>query len=189
MLQNIIMILLLSLTLQAKTIKERTKECDSGSGLACLIVADAYDSGFYLDIKKKMYVKKDPKKALLFYHNACNYHSSKACNKIGLVYQNGLLGSKVYKKRATHYFKRSCKAKYAKGCLNLGLSYLHGVGVKENINAAAGYFKKGCSFGLKQSCDKYKTAFKKSLKENANILKACSDGNISQCYFIGMIYK
>jgi len=189
--KKILLILLLMSSLQAKTIKERTKECDSGYGLACLMVAGTYEIGSYFDELVKKYIKKDSKKAFLFYDKACKVNSSLGCAKIGEMYHYARGVEKDITK-ATTFYTKACRKSEGSACTGLGLIHLE----QNHQTKALKYFKQGCELENGEGCYHYALAFEKGLGLPQNDKKAlhyyyesCNKYSSNGCNKMGLIYQ
>lgn len=85
-----------------------------------------------------------------FFKKACELNHATSCNTLGLR-----LNEKGKSKQARTFFDRSCSLQYGEGCHGLAYLLHEGKGGNKNINKAKYYFKKGCDFGYKNSCQNF----------------------------------
>lgn len=145
---------------------------------------------------KALYEDRQYVAAIPLLDKSCTAGSSDACEKLGLVYEEGKGVSKDYS-QALALYSKACDAGNADGCNGLGTMYDVGRGVaKDDANAVALYTK-ACDAGSAEGCtdlgtmnlagrgvDKqdYPTAIKL-------FSKACDAGSGNGCFYLGSMYS
>ncbi len=128
------------------------------------------------------------------FQKACDRGERKACNSLGLMYDNGE-GVPKDLNRAQGLFKRACDAGGHGGCLNLGLLYFRGEEVPKDLDRAAALFKRACDAGGAAGCNNLGLMYHngegmpKDLKRSVDLYKrACGDGGPAGCTNLGSMY-
>lgn len=98
----------------------------------------AYDSGKY-------------KRAFKLYEKACNYGDNRACDHLGILYNNGL-GVKKDIIKANELFEKACNHGIGSGCGYLASSYESGDGVNKDVSKAIKLYEKGCDLENGSAC-------------------------------------
>lgn len=113
------------------------KSCDLKFGVSCLNLGNTY-------------LHNDKIKAAEYFKKACDYgrfDEGEGC------YMFGALHLTKDKSITFEYYKKACDRHYGEGCYDVGLYYAVGEGVTKSMTTAKDYFKKGCKYGHKSSCN------------------------------------
>lgn len=113
------------------------KGCNLKFGTACLNLGNTY-------------LNNDNIKAAEYFKKACDYghyDEGEGCYLFGALHLN------KDKSITFEYYKKACDKHYGEGCYAVGLHYAAGEGVIMNMTTAKDYFKKGCKYGHKSSCN------------------------------------
>jgi TPR repeat protein len=102
------------------------------------------------------FVAKDETKALLYYQTAAKLGDAEAQNFLGVIYLEGLCGTKKNTKKAIQLFEKSAKSQNSDSLYNLGFIYLKGKGVPQDVNAAFDYFQQGALLGHVEAANEMK---------------------------------
>lgn len=113
------------------------------NSFACNEIGYAYQWG--IDIKKNL------KKANIYYRKGCNLGNTGACNNLAYSYEKGLGMVKNYD-MAIKLYTNACSKKNGISCNNLAYIYYD---IKNDLKSAKKYFKKSCDLGYKVACKKY----------------------------------
>jgi len=216
MLQKTVMILLFSLSLQAKMIHTYEKECRNGDGLACMIIADSYQHGSFYD----MPIKKEINKAVRYFKKGCSLGLEKSCNQykstfakslktnagilqacqeghIQQCYYMGMIYKEIQKDplQAIAYLDTACKGGAASACLQLGSIYLEDNSVKTDFNKAIKYYTIACDNNISNACMGLGMIYDSKLDTQIDYKKAmyyyqkaCDMKNYNGCNAIGVFY-
>lgn len=124
-----------SKTYDAKIATYLEKACKSGLIKSCITLGDIYASG---DLES-FGVKKDIKKATLYYQKACDYNYADACLSLFKI-------TNIKK-----YSLKACVYGNAKACVKIAKEYED----MKNIKLAEKYYKKSCKLGYNYGCYAY----------------------------------
>lgn len=91
---------------------------------------------------------KDMRQALKNVLKACNSDPLKECNTIGKLDPN--------KHKTLDWCIQATNVRVGSSCLSAGNFFESGVGTKIDTNEALRVYKKGCDFGVQNSCEAYK---------------------------------
>ena len=126
---------------QAKASQYMQKGCDLGYSHSCYILGmyqlQGYGSG-----------AKDMRQALKNVLKACNNDPVKECNTIGKLDPN--------KHKTLDSCMQLTTLSIGSSCLTAGNFFESGVGTKIDTNEALRAYKRGCDFGVQNSCEAYK---------------------------------
>ncbi len=113
----------------------------------------------------------------------CSKGNSVACNRIGDLYESGMVVKKNITK-AKQYYQKSCQLKFGKGCHDLAQVFTK----EENYNKALEYYSEGCSLNNGDACSDLAFLFEKGKNIKLNYSqakkyykKACDLGNEISC--------
>jgi len=120
---------------------------------------DCADLGVIYE-KAELGVKRDFKKAIWYYRNACVAGNTEGCYKLGNMYYFARGVKRSYTK-AFQYYKRACEGlewRYGmpEGCNNLAVLYEKGRGVKKDRHRAKYYYKRACQYHYQPACSALK---------------------------------
>lgn len=86
------------------------------------------------------------------YETECNAGEAKGCNDLGVLYENGLGGSKNFYK-AYQLNKKGCELGDGWACAKVGEFYKEGKGISKNLRLSTEYYQKGCELNDGISCN------------------------------------
>ena len=82
----------------------------------------------------------------------CDNGDAKACNAIGIAYDEGKHNYPIDDYKAITFYRKSCDFGSAVGCSNLGLMYANGEGTSKDLHTALRFLDKGCNKGNSNAC-------------------------------------
>ena len=143
--KEILLIIALTLGMQASLIEELREECNNQNAKSCNSVAILYMSQ----------VKQDHVKAKVYYGKACDLNYAKGCIGLGNLYYLGQGVEQDYSK-AKVYFTKACELANSDGCNYLGDLYYTDQWLEYNASSAELYYDKSCTLGNKKGCGNLK---------------------------------
>lgn len=166
------------------------KACEVNVADSCHILSELYIMG--------LGVSKDINQSRKYIIKACEVEKiGESCYSVGLRYLKGYKGFMIDNTQSLLYFKKACEKRYSGGCTKVAFMYKNGIGVKQNMQQALRYYKKGCDIemypndvcadigllyyhgeGVEQS---YHDAF-------TYFQRACEHSSASGCYNLGVLY-
>ena len=136
---------------------------------------------------------KDPAKARLYYHKACEGGDAEGCNKLGVLWSNGNGGPKD-KAKARLYYHKACEGGDAEGCNKLGVFWSDGLGGPKDNTKSRSLYKKACEGGDAMGCNNLGTMWahglggpKDKAKARSLYKKTCEGGNFIGCELLGIV--
>lgn len=131
-----------------KAISLFEKSCSQNFIPGCTALGATYYSGLGK-------VQTDKKKGIEILTDACDKKEGGACGVLAYAYMMGD-GVQTDYKKAMKIFRLLCDKKNAEACHFAGDMFMQGWGVTQDFNLAAEHYARGCSYGLKKSCEEYK---------------------------------
>ncbi len=154
--KEILLIIVLTLGVQADLIENLKKKCNNQNGESCNSVAILYYTG---QDTKQSYAE-----AKAYYDKACDLNYAEGCTGLGNLFHLGQGIEQDYPK-AKVYFTKACMLGSSDGCSNLGDLYYSDDWMEYNVTNAELYYKKSCKIGSKRGCNN----LKKLLDDNRRI--------------------
>lgn len=139
--KEILLIITLTLGIQASLIEELKEKCNKQNAKSCNSVAV-----LYMSQAKQNYVK-----AKAYYGKACELNYAEGCSGLGNLYYLGQGVEQDYSK-AKIYFTQACELASSVGCNHLGDLYYTDQWLEYNTSSAEFYYGKSCTFGNKKGC-------------------------------------
>ncbi len=140
--KEILLIIALTLGVQASLIEELREECNKQNAKSCNSVAILYMNQ----------AEQGSVKAKVYYGKACDLNYSEGCVGLGNLYYLGQ-GVKQDYSKAKVYFTQACELANSDGCNDLGGLYYTDQWLEYNASSAEFYYDKSCTFGNKKGCD------------------------------------
>lgn len=117
--------------------------CQGGDGESCFLLGEVHRRGIG--------VSADPTLGFNFARESCAHGLPIGCARVGGSLITGE-GTVVDEGRARDAFERACRGRHPPSCAALGMLHQRGMGVPQNAEVAAHWFREACKLGHKEVC-------------------------------------
>ena len=118
----------------------------------------------------------------VYYGHACDFKNGSGCNKLGLLFEEGVGGYQQNFDKAAHYFAMACNFSEANGCNNLASLYEEGRGVTQDIFRAKTLYEKSCHLKNASGCFNLGHMYENAIGTRQNLIKAKESYGLSCDY-------
>lgn len=137
----------------------------------------------------------NPKKILNKHKNLCNANEAESCQKLGVIYEEGM-GIENNQSLAVEYYLKACALKDIDSCFDAGYLYDMGKGLPENNQEAIRLYRKSCDENHRVGCHNLALMYEDGEGTKADGMramqlyeKACKLEYSDSCYNLALIYE
>ncbi|MFT5661736.1 MAG: TPR repeat protein [Sulfurimonas sp.] len=159
------------------------KSCKKGNTLACHEIKLMYGEGSVATLKKESFKE------------ACEEGNPIACHNMGLMYDYGDDAVLENDNIAIDFYIKACDKNYYESCTRAAFLYEEGTDVEVNMKKAFKLYSKSCGGDDGLACHNVAVYYGKNENETLKKLainfydKACDNGSIDSCIFMGRYYR